>query len=151
MKEMPQIEIAGELALAFTYADLHCNLLRRYLDGDLPTIPEIPPFDKEAILLDALADFIGEKATGSLRQTLQTVSLAFEQVAGGGYRSAKECAARLLDASGQLSQARTLLAEFSEQERERCKSKRDWRAKYRNKQPKKPPSGRMAATEIFLR
>jgi len=100
---------AGELARAFAYAELHCNLLGRYLQGDLPAVPKIPPFDDEEAALDKLANFIGNRDVTELRAALCGVAVAFQHAASGGFRSRKECATRIDAAKARLKRARQWL------------------------------------------
>jgi len=107
-------ELADELAQAFSYAELHCNLLGRYLQGKLPTNPKIPPFHEEEATLDALSEFVEPKKITELRAALSGVAVAFQHVAGGGFRSREECEHRIDAAKTQLASARRWLRELAE-------------------------------------
>ena len=106
--------LAGELAQAFAYAELHCNLLRRYLKGKLPAIPQIPPFDDEEAMLDSLAKFVDAANVLELRAALCGVSAAFLHAASGGFRSGEECTARIDTAKKRLKKARRWLTMVEE-------------------------------------
>lgn len=114
MQNLERSILAGELARAFAYAELHRNLLGRYLQGDLPAVPKIPPFDDEEAALDKLASFIGVLDVTELRAALCGVAVAFQHAASGSFRSRDECTARLDAAKARLKRARQWLHTLGE-------------------------------------
>jgi len=114
MQKPERSTLAGDLAQAFAYAELHCNLLQRYLQGGLPTVPKIPPFEAEEAALNKLSRFIDADNVSELRASLSNVAMAFQHAAGGGFRSSEECNTRIEGAKTRLRAARRWLAEFAE-------------------------------------
>jgi len=106
-------ELAREFATALAYVELHCHLMKRYLLGSLPAVPNMPSFADEVATLNALAQYLDDKSTVELQETLAAAVLAFEQVANGCFRSENECTGRLYAARMRAARSREWLMDVA--------------------------------------
>jgi len=114
MQDTSRSLVAEELATAFMYAELHCALLLRLIRDENVSMPQMPPFDKEQILLEEFTAHIDDISLIELKATLRAVSLAFGQVQAGGQYAVEDNKASLGAARTRLHRARGWLVQVAD-------------------------------------